>query len=162
MASITTQRYTPTTGPRAYGKVFKLLHWSMAFLVLFALAVIELKDSLTGDALKHKVTVWHVEAGLCVFLLIWARIAWRLTNPVPTIFPPLSRIQALASKLAHFSLYILMLSLPIGGILARQSKGNPVEFFGYLLPSLVDEDKALPYALSLGNIHAYMGNILIN
>lgn len=144
-----------------YGAVSKLLHWGMAFLVLFAIGAVEFKGRLPKGVLRHEIMIWHVQAGLCVFILIWIRIAWRLQQAAPLITPPLSRIQSYASRLAHVALYVLMLGLPLLGILARQSKGKPVDFFGHALPILLDEDKGLPYALSIRNAHEYLGNVLI-
>ena len=130
-------------------------------LVLFTIGVIEVKGYFSENSVKREITLWHIQAGLCVFLLVWGRMAWRWIRPVPPISPPLSRIQLLAAKLGHFALYFMMLALPIAGILARQSKGNDVTFFGHLLPALLDEDKSLPYALTIGNIHAYLGDAMI-
>ena len=146
---------------RGYGKIAKLLHWGMAVLVVFSLCAIEFNDLLPKGPLRHAVIGWHFQAGLCVLILILVRIAWRMKHPAPPIFPPLSRIQALASAAAHISLYALMMALPLLGILARQSRGNEVDFFGHVLPTFLDEDSGLPYALKIKSVHTWLGDILI-
>ena len=145
----------------SYGKVYRFLHWGMAFLVLSAIALIEIKDLLPKGNLRYEVGFLHIQAGLFVFLLIWVRLLWRVTNPVPPIFPPLQRMQKMAANLAHFFLYLMMVVLPLLGILAMQSKGNVVNFFGLSLPVLLSEDTGLPYALSIRNYHELLGNVLI-
>ena len=144
-----------------YGVISKLLHWGMAVLVLIALCAIEFKDLFPKGAIRHQVVGWHFQLGLYVLLLILVRIIWRMKNPAPPIFPPLSRIQALAASSAHFSLYALMLILPVIGVLTRQARGNDVEFFGHMLPAFLDEDSGLPYALKIKSVHAFLGDVLI-
>lgn len=147
--------------PAAYGVISKSLHWSMAVLVVFSLCAIEFNDLLPKGPVRHEVIGWHFQAGLCVLILIFVRILWRMKHPAPRIFPPLSRMQKLLSAAAHVSLYVMMLILPIFGILAKQSKGNVVKFFGHAVPTLLDEDRGLPYAMLLKSAHVYMGNVLI-
>ncbi len=147
--------------PTGYGAIAKFLHWGMALLVLSSLFAIEFRDQFPKGPIRHAVIGWHFQAGLCVLFLIFVRIAWRVKNPTPPISPPLSRIQELSATVAHVSLYALMLILPLIGILARQSRGNEVDFFGYILPTLLDEDSGLPYAITIKAVHAYLGNVLI-
>jgi cytochrome b561 len=144
-----------------YGVISKLLHWGMAVLVLFSLCAVEFKDLFPKGEIRHQVVGWHFQLGLCVLLLILVRIIWRMKNPAPPIFPPLSRIQALAASTAHFSLYALMLILPVIGVLTRQARGNDVEFFGHMLPAFLDEDSGLSYALKIKSVHTFLGDVLI-
>ena len=144
-----------------YGVIAKLLHWSMAVLILISLCAIEFKDLFPKGALRHAVVAWHFQMGLCVLLLIGVRIAWRIRNPAPPILPSLSKIQSLMAKMAHAVLYAMMLILPVLGILARQSRGDDVEFLGHVLPAFLDEDSGLPYALKIKSIHTYLGDVLM-
>ncbi len=144
-----------------YGMISKLLHWGMAVLVLLSLCAIEFKDLFPKGEIRHQIVGWHFQLGLCVLLLILVRIIWRMKNPAPPILPPLSRMQALAAATAHFLLYALMLILPVLGVLARQARGNDVEFFGHILPAFLDEDSGLHYALRIKSVHTFLGNVLI-
>lgn len=146
---------------KGYGRVAKLLHWGMALLVLFSLCAIEFNGLFPKGPLRHAVINWHFQAGIGVLILIFVRIGWRMKHPAPPTFPPLSRLQMQVSTAAHVSLYAMMLILPILGILTKQSKGSVVNFFGYALPTLLDEDSGLPYALTLKTAHMYMGNIIM-
>ena len=144
-----------------YGMIAKLLHWSMAVLILVSLCAIEFKDLFPKGALRHAVVAWHFQMGLCVLILIGVRITWRIRNPAPPIFPSLSKVQSLAATAAHVALYVLMLILPILGVLARQSRGDDVDFFGHILPAFLDEDSGLPYALKIKSLHTYLGDVLM-
>ena len=61
----------------------------------------------------------------------------------------------------HAVLYLMMALIPALGVLALQSKGKAVDFLGFHLPILLDEDKWLPYALPIRNFHELAGDILI-
>ncbi len=150
-----------TAQTTSYGVIAKLLHWGMAVLILISLCAIEFKDLFPKGAIRHEVVAWHFQMGLDVLLLIWLRIIWRMKNPAPPILPPLSRIQAMAATTAHVALYALMLILPVMGVLARQARGNDVEFFGHILPAFLDEDSGLPYALKIKSVHTFLGNALM-
>ncbi|MGB8518223.1 MAG: cytochrome b [Gallionella sp.] len=144
-----------------YGAIAKLLHWGMALLVISALLAIEFRELFPKGPIRHGVVDWHFQTGLCVLFLIFVRIAWRVKNPIPDISPPLPGMQKMLATIAHFSLYALMMILPILGILAKQSRGDDVDFFGHILPALIDEDSGLPYARTIKAVHTYMGNVFI-
>lgn len=144
-----------------YGRAARLMHWGMALLVFSAILLIEIKSLLPKGQLKHDFMIWHIQAGLFVFILIWPRFFWRLANPVPPVVPPLHMAQKLLAALAHIALYALMMALPVLGVLALESKGKAVHLLWLQLPSLVDEDTWLPHALSLKNYHELLGNVLI-
>ncbi|MDX8378674.1 MAG: cytochrome b [Gallionella sp.] len=144
-----------------YIKSVKLVHWSMALLVITSITAVEFMDSFPKGTLRHEDMNWHYQAGLCVLILIFVRIALRLRHTPPPISPPLEKWASQVSALTHLSLYGLMLVLPIMGILTKQSKGDEVNFFGHLLPIILDEDRGLPYALTIKTVHMYLGDILI-
>ena len=144
-----------------YNRTYKVLHWGMAFVVLAAIALVEFKDLLPEKAMRHEAVALHIQAGLCVFFLVWVRLAWRSIHAVPPILPPLSRMQKAAAHVVHGGLYMMMALLPFLGILALQSKGRAVSFIGMQLPVLLDEQKGLPYSLSLRSYHELLGNFLM-
>lgn len=145
----------------SYSRVYRFLHWGMAFLVLAAIALIELKDFMSDRSLRYDIGFLHIQAGLLVFFLIWARVLWRMSNRVPPICPPLTPKHKMAASFTHFALYFMMVATPLLGILSLQSKGKAVALFGLSLPAFVDEDQWLSYALSIKNYHELLGNILI-
>ena len=147
-------------GPR-YGSAHRILHWGMAFLVLAAIALVEIKGLLPKGKLKYEIGFLHIQLGLLAFTLLWPRILWRITRPSPPVSPRLPRLQQTLAHVSHVSLYAMTAVLPLLGIVALQSRGKTVEFLGYVLPTIADEDKWLPYALSLRSDHELLGNILI-
>lgn len=127
-----------------YGALSIGLHWFMLFLLAAVYACIELREFFPkGSEPREALKTWHTMLGLSVFLLVWLRLAVRMTGPVPRIEPEPPKWQKLSSGLMHFALYVLMIAMPLGGWLILSAAGKPVAFFGLQLPALIGEDKTL-------------------
>lgn len=133
------QRYTAT----AIG-----LHWLMALAIAGLFCVGLYMHDLPLSPWKLKVYSWHKWAGVTIFLLLLARVGWRLGHRPPALPAAMARAQQWAAHAGHALLYILMLAIPVSGWLMSSAKGFPVVYFGVLpLPDLVAKDKALGDAL---------------
>lgn len=147
-----------TATPNRYGAALIILHW-LTFLWLVAVyTLIELheyfpKGSAMRDGLKH----WHFMMGLCILLLLAARVVARRRSPVPPIVPPLPGWQRLSALSMHAILYLFLLVMPVLGWLTLSAKGQVIPFFGLELPALIGKDK--PLARNLQDIHETIGNI---
>jgi cytochrome b561 len=120
-----------------------LLHWLIAILIvgsaMAGLYMVELKLS----PWKLKLYSWHKWAGVTIWLLVVARMLWRLTHRPPEL-PPMPAWQRAASTATHALLYVLMLVIPITGWLFSSASGFPVVYFGVVqLPDLVQKNKEL-------------------
>jgi cytochrome b561 len=112
-------------GASGWGWVTRALHWTMAALILYQLALglrmVRVDDLLARFAL----TQVHKSWGVAIFVLALLRVGWRLANPrppLPAAMPGWERRAALAS---HAALYVLMLALPITGWLLASA--SPVQ-----------------------------------
>lgn len=78
----------------AYTPVAKGLHWLMAALILGLAALGLVMHEMPLSPLKLELYAWHKWFGVTVFLLVWLRLAWRLTHRPPalpaTLSPPCS------------------------------------------------------------------------
>ena len=108
-----------------WGWVTRMLHWTMAALILYQLALglrmVRLDDLLARVAL----TQVHKSWGVTIFALALLRLAWRLANPrppLPATMPPWQRRAAAGS---HAALYALTLLLPLTGWLLASA--SPVQ-----------------------------------
>lgn len=142
-----------------YGSLSIGMHWLMVFLLVAVYAAINLSDAAPkGSDLRAQLKVWHFAFGLCVFVLVFVRLAIRqLCGPTPHITPPIPRWQEHLAKAMHVTLYVFMLCMPALGWLAISAKGDPVSFVGLQLPMLIDADKVL--YKSLKDIHETIGTI---
>jgi cytochrome b561 len=99
-----------------WGWVTRLLHWTMAALILFQLGF-GLYMTRVSDLLERFVlTQTHKSWGFVVFLLALARILWRLANPArPPLPATMPAWQLRAAGLSHAALYVLMILMPASG-----------------------------------------------
>ncbi|ESR27320.1 cytochrome b [Lutibaculum baratangense] len=101
----------------SWGWVARLLHWSIAAIILFQLGLgIYMTDVVSELTEQFRLFQLHKSWGFVVFVLVLARIAWRLANRRSPRHPPgQPRWQAAASHATHAALYVLMFVLPLSG-----------------------------------------------
>jgi len=157
----TAQGETPSANtPTAYTPVAKGLHWLMAVLILGLLALGLYMHELPLSPQKLQLYSWHKWAGVTVFLLVWLRLAWRLTHRPPPLVATLSAAQRTLAHAGHALLYALMVVIPLTGWLMSSAKGVQTVWFGvWPIPDLLGRDKALGELLQL--VHAQLNTLLM-
>jgi cytochrome b561 len=133
-----------------YTRTAMSLHWLIALMLFgmfgFGLYMVELPLSPQ----KLKFYSYHKWAGVTVFLLVLARLAWRITHRPPALPADMPAWQVTAAKAGHHLLYLLMVIVPLSGWLMSSAKGFQTVWFGVLpLPDLLAKDEALGDALLL-------------
>ncbi len=127
-----------------YGSLSIGIHWLMLLLFIAVYASINLRELYPkGSDLREALKTWHFMLGMLVFVLVWLRLAARLSGPTPGIQPEPPSWQQLSAKLLHLALYVLMIGMPLTGWLLLSASGKPIPFFGLELPALVGADKDL-------------------
>jgi cytochrome b561 len=130
-----TDRYTGTA---------KTLHWLMAILLFGLLALGFYMHDLPLSPEKLKLFSWHKWAGVTAFLLVLARLAWRVTHLPPALPASMPRLMQLAAHAGHFALYALMIAIPLSGWLMSSALGFQTVWFGVLpIPDLLEKNKEL-------------------
>ena len=116
-----------------YGSVAKWLHWLTAILVLVAyLLMLYLEYGLNGEGpLRSPVIRTHKAIGASILVFVLLRIWWRATNPNPKLPESMPQWQVYASHVSHFSLYALLIAMPISGYLGN---GSGVSFGIFAIP----------------------------
>ena len=132
-----------------YTAVAIALHWTIALLIFGGWALGLYMHELPVSPAKLRYYSWHKWAGVTVFLLAIARVAWLATHPAPPLPARMSRLQTSLARASHGALYALMFILPLSGWLMSSAKGVPTVYFGIVpLPDLVAKNKALGAQLS--------------
>lgn len=121
---------------RAWGSVSKTLHWAMAGIILFAsLYVLIINDSMPGFKSTPILFITgmhlHKTLGLLALVLIVLRAVWVFTQKRPALPETMSRHERIASKIAHYALYALMIAVPVFGWLSSSAFGSPTNVFGW-------------------------------
>ena len=109
-----------------YSLVARTLHWIMAILILFNLALGLAQESLPRDWQAIPV---HQSVGLTVLALAVLRLGWRLTHrqtPLPEGLPAWER---LAAKVTHYTFYAFMLLVPLTGWIMSSAGKWPLHWF---------------------------------
>lgn len=139
-----------------YGSLSIGIHWLMLLLFVAVYGTIELRELFEkGSDPREALKTWHFMFGMLVFVLVWLRLAARLSGPTPAILPEPPGLQQLSSKLLHLALYLLMIGMPLTGWLMLSAAGKPIPFFGLELPALIDENKDL--AKQIKEVHEFVG-----
>lgn len=130
------------THPTRFDGPARLLHWSMAALIL---AMLFIGVAMVGSLADYGTLVTlHRPLGLAILLLAILRLAnrWRRPPPpLPTDLPPWQRRAAHAS---HVALYGLMLAMPLVGWATLSAGRIPVAVVGPLvLPPILPQNPML-------------------
>ena len=143
-----------------YTPVAKGLHWLMAVMILGLLALGIYMHDLPLSPQKLELYAWHKWMGVTVFLLVWLRLAWRVTHRPPALPKTLSPLMRVAAHAGHAVLYVLMVVIPLSGWLMSSAKGFQTVWFGVLpIPDLVGRDKALGDFLQ--QVHEVLNAVLM-
>ncbi|MFJ5183801.1 cytochrome b [Pseudomonas fulva] len=140
--------------PTVFHPVARVLHWSMAILIL---AMLFIRVSMVTDlSVRHPVLVsLHKGTGLALLVLVIARIIVRLSIPHPPLPQDLPAVQRLAAGASHLLLYGLMLAMPLLGWAMLSAGGYPRPLD---LPAIAPHDVQL-YAV-LRQAHGWAGYLL--
>jgi cytochrome b561 len=121
----------------SWGWLARLLHWSIAGLIIFMLGLGVYMTRIETNTTE--IIAWvqvHKSWGFTVFILALVRITWRAVNPAPALPANMSGIERMLAKGGHYLLYLLMLAIPISGWLnvsasPFQDFGIPNKVFGW-------------------------------
>jgi cytochrome b561 len=134
--------------PRRWGAIAQLLHWLIVLFIVAQFTLATLFEQLPAGAKKLTLLSRHKSIGITILILAVVRLAWRWSNPTPTLPDTLKPYERTLARLTHALLYVLLFAVPLSGWLMSSARGFPVSWFGFLqLPDLVPKNKALYEAL---------------
>ncbi len=130
---------------RRWGALTKLLHWTVALLVIALLGIGLWMIDLPLSPNKVRVYALHKSVGITVLALMLVRIAWRAREQarpqMPFAMPAWERG---AARLSHVLLYVALLVMPLSGWVFNSAANFPLQWFGWVsLPALGGPDPEL-------------------
>jgi len=131
-----------TARSNVYDPAARHLHWTIFGFVAFLAAL-----GLTmGDYPKAIQPFWiniHVTVGLVFFLVVLARVAYRVTHKPPEFADDVVGASRHLSHPVHMLMYALLLIIPVLGIVARVWHGRTFDFGLFALDFGVKQDKTI-------------------
>ncbi len=126
-----------------YGVISKAFHWVVGVTIIGMIAFGFLMGGYEPP-FKYELYDIHKSIGATLILLAVLRIIWRIRDVRVPLVAGLNKGQKLAAKGGHYTLYVLMLAMPLSGWGMSSAGGHAVEVFGlFTLPALVEKDKAI-------------------
>jgi cytochrome b561 len=125
-----------------WGRVARVLHWTVAALVIaqlaFGMRFARLDMYQSTDVAWYREWIGtHKSLGLTILLFVLARLAWRLSNPTPSSAET-PVWQRAAARLNHLLLYALLIVQPILGLAQSSAYGATTRFWNlFAIPSIV-------------------------
>ena len=131
-----------STPRRQFTAFSRLLHWTMAAMVLTMLGVGVAMVASLAD--YHVLVSIHRPLGIAILALVVVRFANRLLNRPPPFPATLSRAERLAATASEYLMYGLMFTLPLVGWGMLSAARYPIVLFGPLhLPSILPHNLLL-------------------
>ena len=132
--------------PHRFPLAIRLLHWTMALLIIAMLFIGAAMVSTASPAYASLIAL-HRPLGIAILLLAALRLVLRFATGAPPLPADLPRVQQRAARGAHILLYLAMIGLPLIGWAMLSAGGYPVRLTaGFVLPPIVPRD-ALAYGL---------------
>jgi cytochrome b561 len=130
------------TQPRQFAAFSRLLHWTMAVMVLTMLCIGVAMVVSLGN--YHVLLSIHRPLGIAILILVVVRFVNRLLNPPPPFPASMSRAERLAATASELAMYGLMLVLPLVGWGMLSAARYPIVLYGSLhLPFILPHSAAL-------------------
>lgn len=134
---------------RRYTHTAIAMHWLIAVMISAAFTLGFIMSDMPGLTMtKLKYFSWHKWLGVTIFALALVRVMWRATHPAPPLVANLPPWQRLAAGAAHYSLYVLIIVIPLTGYFYSLAAGVPVVYLGIVpLPVLIAKNDVLKEVL---------------
>ena len=125
--------------------VSRLLHWTMAVMVLIMLCIGVAMVVSLGD--YHALVSIHRPLGIAILILVVVRFVNRLINPPPPLPATMSRAERLAATASELAMYGLMLVLPLVGRGMLSAARYPIVLHGSVHLPFILPHNAVLYAV---------------
>ncbi|RDE22896.1 cytochrome b [Motiliproteus coralliicola] len=128
-----------------YSLSMRLLHWSMAAMIIGLLAVGLYMTGIPDDAPdKYDLYPAHKAFGFIVLMLILVRVATRLRSQIPALPDGLASWEQKLSHAMHALLYLSMVAMAVSGYLMSSfyEYSHGIELFGLItVPDITEKSE---------------------
>ena len=141
--------------PQRYGRVSRVLHWSIAILFL-ALIPMGIFASMIPEGTPYRIEYYvvHKTIGVIVMALVLIRLVWNRISKRPELDASLKPRERKLAHVAHLALYMMMIAIPVTGFIMTSYHGAPTFFFAWQLEPLWGFSKT--GTIAWGLLHKYL------
>lgn len=140
----------PSRPVQRYNTTAMALHWLVAALIIVNIVVGLVAHSKGDDPSARPLIDFHKSIGLTVLGLVVLRLLWRWARTPPPMPRGYALWETRAARAAHWSLYALMLLLPLTGYIHdsafKDAAAHPIVLFGLVHFPRLAYVKTLPPA----------------
>jgi cytochrome b561 len=149
--------------PARFDKVSIFLHWSVGIAIIAIAGIELLRGELLpkGSYLREGLKTIHDPAGTVVFALVLLRLVWRSVHPDPAMPEGTRPWENASAKLTHYTLYALMVMIPLTGIAYTLARGRPIDFGLFQLVYPLDHIVSRDATRTLKNVHEFLGQAVL-
>jgi len=147
-----------------YGLVSKLLHWTVAVLIIGLVALGWYMVDLTYyDRWYNASLEWHKALGIFALLIGALMVSWTLASRSPALPVGMSVWERLGARAMHATLLFMMVAIPATGYVISTSAGDGVSVFGWFqVPAVLPAGEGLrDLAIDLHYYFAYATAALV-
>lgn len=147
-----------------YDGFAQALHWLTAIFVIVAWSLGEFDEVLPKGSGRAAGLFIHISIGLAILAMLVVRIPWQVAYKPPpqeTTFGEWMTVWTdPAARIAHFTMYVLLVAVPITGIVLQFARGDALPIWGIgAIASPWTYDKS--FAHNIKEIHEVLANALI-
>jgi|SRR5436305_7052357 len=140
----------------AYTPTARVLHWTMALLILSMIPLGLVIANEWGGSAQDTLFDLHRSIGAAVIPLIILRLGYRWMHPPLPLPNDIPTIQRFAAHVTHCGLYALLIVQPFAGWVATSAYPAPVAVFGWFeLPPIWPANRA--FSERLFSLHNLIG-----
>src|ERR1700722_9530952 len=143
--------------PERYGTAAIAFHWISVVLVVAVGVLGLLHDSWSKNTQAFWINI-HALIGLLVWVLVVARFGWRRRHAPPPLPAEIGTVSRRLSGLVHGSLYALLFTIPIIGVVTFIWHGRAFDFGLFRLNFGVRSNRAIFHPTE--DIHGYLAYAL--
>lgn len=139
---------------RAYGVISRILHWSVAALILLQFTGMTAKLMLgRGSSVASFFVGLHQSVGSILFVLIVARVIWAITNRENRPEHG-GGLLGLAARLGHLLLYAFMVLVPSAALIRAYGSERGFAPFGFEI--FAPKNPEIGWTAAIGEWHGEM------
>ena len=133
-------------GPTHFGLLSRLIHWTMAALIIGQLLLGTRLTALQPGLANLWLYGLHKTVGFVALGLVLIRLIWHHFSPPPAPLGPPSAWTNRAANLVHFATYILLVAIPLTGWIASSATGIDILFADrWIIPPIAPPSEAVDH-----------------